>query len=69
VTPLVEANFAVNCQTNVNFKATVLSFTLKKKIRFRQSLRMFPVILSNNYPRISGKMGFIIEIKALIINN
>jgi hypothetical protein len=28
----------------------------------------FTVILSNNYPRISGIMGFSIEDKALIIN-
>jgi hypothetical protein len=55
-------------QTNVNFKATVL-LTLKKSFRFLQSLRTFPVILSNNYPRISGKMGFPIEDKALSINN
>jgi hypothetical protein len=36
--------------------------------RFRQSLRTFPVILSNNYPRISGKMNFFIVNKALICN-
>jgi hypothetical protein len=50
------------------FKATVLTLTLKKSFRFRQSLRTFPVIVSNNYPRISGKMGFTIEDKALMIN-
>jgi hypothetical protein len=53
----------MKCQTNASFKATVKSF------RFRQSLRMFPVIVSNNYPRISSKMGFNIEDKALIIIN
>jgi hypothetical protein len=41
--------------------------TLKKCLRFRQSLRTFPVIVSNNDPRISGKMSFTIEDKALII--
>jgi hypothetical protein len=30
---------------------------------------MFTVIVSNNYLRISGKMGFTIEHKALIIIN
>jgi hypothetical protein len=43
--------------------------TLKKSLRFRQSLRTFPVIVRNNYPRISGKMSFTIEDKALIINH
>jgi hypothetical protein len=36
--------------------------------RFRQSLRTFPVILSNNYPRISGKMSFFIVDKSFICN-
>jgi hypothetical protein len=35
--------------------------------RFRQNLPTFPVIVSNNYPRISGKMSSTIEDKALII--
>jgi hypothetical protein len=43
--------------------------TFEKSFRFRQSLRTFPVIVSNNDPRISGKMNFTIEDKALIINN
>jgi hypothetical protein len=51
---------------NVSFKATVL---IKKSFRFRQSLRTFPVIISNNYPRISCKISFTIEDKVLIINN
>jgi hypothetical protein len=67
-TPLV-ADFTVNCQKTVNFKATVLMLTLKKSFRFRQSLRPFTVILSNNDPRISGKISFTIEDKPLIINN
>jgi hypothetical protein len=54
----------MKCQTNVSFKATVLMLTLKK-VRFRQRLRTFPVIVNNNY----GKMSFTIEGKALIINN
>jgi hypothetical protein len=40
-----------------------------ESFHFRQSLRTFPVIVGNNYPRISGKMGFTIEDKALTINN
>jgi hypothetical protein len=46
----------------------VLMLTLKKSFRFWQSLRTFLVIVSNKYARISGKMGFTIEDKALIIN-
>jgi hypothetical protein len=42
-------DLSVKCQRNVNFKATVLMLTLKK------SLRTFPVIVSNNYPRIRDK--------------
>jgi hypothetical protein len=42
--------------------------TLKKSFRFRQSLRTFPVIVSNNDPKISGKISFAIEDKPLIIN-
>jgi hypothetical protein len=34
-----------------------------------QNLQTFPVIVSNNYPTISGKISFTIEDKALIINN
>jgi hypothetical protein len=63
-TPL-EADFSVKCQRNVSFKATVL----KKSFRFRQSLRTILMIVSNNYPRISDKISFAIEDKALIINN
>jgi hypothetical protein len=66
-TPLV-ADFTVNCQKTVNFKATVLMLTLKKSFRFRQSLRTFPVIVSNNDSRISGKMRFAVVDKAFIIN-
>jgi hypothetical protein len=50
----------VNCQTNVSFKARVLSFSISVK---------FTVITSNNYPIISGKMGSTMEDKTLIINN
>jgi hypothetical protein len=32
-------------------------------------LRTFPVIVSNNYRRISGKMNFTIEDKAVKIHN
>jgi hypothetical protein len=45
-----------------------MMLTLKKRFQFRQSLRTFAIIVSNNYPRISGKMGFTNEDKALIIN-
>jgi hypothetical protein len=48
-------------------KATV-GVNLEKSLQLRQRLRTFPVIVSNNYPRISGKMGFTIENKPLIIN-
>jgi hypothetical protein len=37
--------------------------------RFRQNVQTFTVIVSNNYVRISGKIGFIIEDKVLIIIN
>jgi hypothetical protein len=51
----------VHCQTDVNyFKATVLSLTLKTVFDFGRAYKPFPVIVSNNYPRISGKLGFII---------
>jgi hypothetical protein len=46
--------------------------TLKKVFDFGKSLRRFPVIVSNNYPRIIDEMGFTtftIEDKALIIIN
>jgi hypothetical protein len=66
-TPLV-SRFSVISQRNVSFKATVLMLTLKKSFRFWQSLGTFPVIASNNDPRISSKMSFTIEDKALIIN-
>jgi hypothetical protein len=46
----------MKCQTNVSF--------IEISFRFRQSLRTFPVIVSNNYPKISGKMSFTIEVKA-----
>jgi hypothetical protein len=45
-----------------------MMLTLKKSFQFRQSLRTFAVIVSNNYPRISSKMGFTVEDKALVIN-
>jgi hypothetical protein len=63
------ADFSVKCQRTVSFKATMLMLTLKKSFQFSQSLRAFPVIASNNYPRISGKMSFTIEDKSLIIIN
>jgi hypothetical protein len=47
----------------------MLLLTLKNSFRFWQSLRTFPVIVSNNYPRISGKMVFPIEDKPLIIDD
>jgi hypothetical protein len=68
-TPLVSLDFSVKYQRNVSFKVTVLMLTLKKSFRFRQSLRTFPVIVSNHYPRKSGKMIFTIEDKPLIIKN
>jgi hypothetical protein len=66
--PLVSRFFA-KMSKNHQFKTTVCGVNLEKSFRFQQSLRTFPVIVSNNYPRISGKMGFTIEDKALIINN
>jgi hypothetical protein len=60
----VLAEFYVNfseISKKYQIKAMVL-LTLKKSFRFRQSLRTFPVIVSNNYPRISGKVGFTIEL-------
>jgi hypothetical protein len=63
----------VNCHTNVNFNNNNnnnnngVVVNLEKKFQFRQNLRTFPIIVSNNYSRISGKMGFAIEDKALII--
>jgi hypothetical protein len=65
-TPMV-IKFAQKYQKNINFKAIVLLLTLKKVFYF--GLRTFPVIVSNNYARINGKMGFTIEDKTLIINN
>jgi hypothetical protein len=44
-----------------------LLFTLKTTLRFRQSSQTFAVIVSQNYPRISGKMGFTIEEKAFLL--
>jgi hypothetical protein len=52
----------MKCQTNA------IDVNLENSFQFRQSLRTFPVIASNN-PRISGKMSFTIEDKTLIINN
>jgi hypothetical protein len=60
----VSAEFYVNfaeMSKKYQVKAMVL-LTLKKSFRFRQSLRTFPVIVSNNYPRISRKVGFTIEL-------
>jgi hypothetical protein len=37
--------------------------------RFRQSLQTFTVIVSNNFPRISGKMRLTIEEKAFSLRN
>jgi hypothetical protein len=54
----------MQCQINVT-----IDVNLENSFRFRQSLRTFPVLVSNNYPRISGKMSVTIEDKALIINN
>jgi hypothetical protein len=50
-------------------RKTVLISSLKKMFKFPQSLRTFPVIVNNNYSRISGKMSFTIEDITLIINN
>jgi hypothetical protein len=55
----------VKCQINVNFNVV----NLEKSFGFRQSLRPFPIIVSNNYPKINGKMGFTVEDKELIVNN
>jgi hypothetical protein len=50
----------MQCQINVT-----IDVNLENSFR----LRTFPVLVSNNYPRISGKMSVTIEDKALIINN
>jgi hypothetical protein len=47
-------------------KSNSVDINLEKSFRFLQSLRMFPVIVSNNYPRISDKTSFTIEDKALV---
>jgi hypothetical protein len=47
-------------------KSNSVDVNLEKSFRFLQSLRMFPVIVSNNYPRISDKTSFTIEDKALV---
>jgi hypothetical protein len=52
--------FSLKCQTIVNFQTTL------KKVFDLGSLRTFPVIVSNSCPRISSKMSFTIEDKALI---
>jgi hypothetical protein len=48
-----------------------LLLTLKTTFRFRQTLQTFTIIIviNNNYPRISSKMGLTIEDEALIVNN
>jgi hypothetical protein len=65
-TPLVSRFFGE--MSKKRFKTTVLMLILEKSFQFRQSLRTFPVIVRNNDLRISGKMSFTIEDKALIIN-
>jgi hypothetical protein len=44
-----------------------LLLTLKTTFRFRKSLQTSTVIISNNYPRISSKIGFIIEEKPFLL--
>jgi hypothetical protein len=48
-----------------NVKETLI--LKQRRFRIRQSLRMFPVIVSNNYLRMIGKIRFTIEDKSLII--
>jgi hypothetical protein len=52
------ADFSLKCQRNVN---DVLLFNLKN------NFSISAVILSNNYPRISRKMYFIIEENAFLL--
>jgi hypothetical protein len=62
-TPLVEQIFRknINDVLLLTWKITFFSFW--------KSLKTFTVIVNNNYPRISDKMGFTIEDEALIIIN
>jgi hypothetical protein len=58
----------VKCQTNVSFEATVgIDVNLENSFQFCQSLRTFSVIVSNNDPKISGKMSFTIENKLITL--
>jgi hypothetical protein len=40
----------------------------KTNLRFRQSLQTFIEVVSNNYPRISCKMGVTIKEKAFLLD-
>jgi hypothetical protein len=42
--------------------------TYKTNLRFRQSLQTFIEVVSNNYPRISCKIGFTIKEKAFLLD-
>jgi hypothetical protein len=55
-TPLVSRIFAE--MSKKRQRCAVLTY--KTAFRCRQSLQTFTVIVGNNYPRISGKMGFTI---------
>jgi hypothetical protein len=62
-TPLVEQIFRKNIIDVLLLTWKIIFFS------FWQSLKTFTVIVNNNYPRISDKMGFTIEDEALIIIN
>jgi hypothetical protein len=52
-----------------NVKETSTMYCWKTTFRFRESFHTFTVIVSNNYRRISAKMSFTVEDKALIVIN
>jgi hypothetical protein len=60
------AALRMECQRNINH---ALFLTYKTTFGFRQRSQTFTVIVSNNYSRIGGKIGFTIKDKALVINN
>jgi hypothetical protein len=68
-TPLVSKFFGKNVKETSVLKQRC-DVNLKKKLfSISATFRDVSCNLSNNYPRISGKMSFTIEDKALIINN
>jgi hypothetical protein len=68
-TPLVSRFFAEMSKKR-QFLNNGVVINLEKSFRFRQSLRTLTIIIvSIDYPRISGKVGFTIGDKALMINN